>query len=66
MARLHRLSRPRPCAERETTIRQGEQFLIDHVSTYAMDYPKARTFYDAAMEALGYPIQKELLSPMES
>jgi catechol 2,3-dioxygenase-like lactoylglutathione lyase family enzyme len=36
--------------------------MIDHISTYAMDYPKSRTFYDAAMEALGYPIQMEMVT----
>lgn len=33
--------------------------MIDHLSTYALDYAKTRTFYAAVLEVLGYDVQAE-------
>ena len=33
--------------------------MIDHLSTYATDYPATRRFYEAALGALGYTLQSE-------
>ncbi len=34
--------------------------MIDHLSSYAMDYPATRTFYEAALAELGYSVQSEM------
>jgi catechol 2,3-dioxygenase-like lactoylglutathione lyase family enzyme len=31
--------------------------MIDHLSTYAIDYERTRTFYDAVFATLGYTVQ---------
>jgi catechol 2,3-dioxygenase-like lactoylglutathione lyase family enzyme len=33
--------------------------MIDHLSTYATDYPATRAFYGAVFGALGYAVQSE-------
>ena len=33
--------------------------MIDHLSTYAMDYPATKRFYEAALGAIGYTMQSE-------
>jgi catechol 2,3-dioxygenase-like lactoylglutathione lyase family enzyme len=33
--------------------------MIDHLSTYATDYPATRRFYEAALGALGHVLQNE-------
>jgi catechol 2,3-dioxygenase-like lactoylglutathione lyase family enzyme len=34
--------------------------VIDHLSTYAMDFPATRAFYAAALGPLGYSVQFEM------
>lgn len=34
--------------------------MIDHLSSYATDYPATRRFYEAALGALGYAVQTEM------
>ena len=34
--------------------------MIDHLSTYAIDYDRTRVFYDAVFAALGYAVQADL------
>ena len=34
--------------------------MIDHLSTYATDYPRSRAFYDAVLPVLGYPRTTEM------
>jgi catechol 2,3-dioxygenase-like lactoylglutathione lyase family enzyme len=34
--------------------------MIDHISSYATDYPATRAFYQAALAALGYSVQSEM------
>lgn len=34
--------------------------MIDHVSTYAIDFPATRAFYQATLGALGFPLQVEM------
>ncbi len=36
--------------------------MIDHVSTYTMDFPAAKTFYEASLGALGHSIQIEMVA----
>jgi catechol 2,3-dioxygenase-like lactoylglutathione lyase family enzyme len=36
--------------------------VIDHLSTYATDYPATRAFYDACLGALGYTVQTEMVA----
>ncbi len=36
--------------------------MIDHVSHYAHDFAAAKQFFDAALGALGYTVQMELVS----
>ena len=33
--------------------------MIDHMSTYATDFPATKAFYDAAFRPLGYSVQME-------
>ena len=35
--------------------------MIDHMSSYATDFPSTRAFYEAALAALGYPVQFEMV-----
>lgn len=35
--------------------------MIDHVSTYATDFPATRAFYEAALARLGYSVQLEMV-----
>lgn len=35
--------------------------MIDHLSTYTLDFPTTRAFYEAALGALGYAVQAELV-----
>ncbi len=34
--------------------------MIDHLSSYAMDYPATRAFYEAALAEIGYSVQSEM------
>ena len=34
--------------------------MIDHLSTYATDFPATRAFYEAALPRLGYSVQFEM------
>ena len=34
--------------------------MIDHLSTYATDFPATRAFYEAALTRLGYSVQFEM------
>jgi catechol 2,3-dioxygenase-like lactoylglutathione lyase family enzyme len=34
--------------------------MIDHLSTYATDFPATRAFYETALKPLGYSLQMEL------
>ena len=34
--------------------------MIDHLSTYATDFPATRAFYEAALARLGYSVQFEM------
>ena len=34
--------------------------MIDHISTYATDYPATRAFYEGALAPLGYSLQFEM------
>lgn len=36
--------------------------MIDHLSTYATDYPATKRFYDAALGALGYALTTEMVA----
>ena len=36
--------------------------MIDHLSTYATDFPATKRFYDAALGSLGYSIQAEMVA----
>lgn len=36
--------------------------MIDHLSTYATDYAATRAFYEAALDALGYGVQSEMVT----
>jgi len=36
--------------------------MIDHISTYATDYLKTKSFYVAAFSALGYSLQTEFVA----
>lgn len=36
--------------------------MIDHMSTYATDYPQTKQFYEAALAALGYSVQTEFVA----
>ena len=36
--------------------------MIDHLSTYASDFSAAKSFYDAVLPSLGYPIQMEMVT----
>lgn len=36
--------------------------MIDHLSTYAIDYLATRRFYEAAFAALGYSVQMEFVA----
>ncbi len=36
--------------------------MIDHLSTYALDYPATRDFYIAVLGELGYPLQIEMVA----
>lgn len=36
--------------------------MIDHLSTYATDYPATRAFYEAAFAALGFSLQTEFVA----
>lgn len=36
--------------------------MIDHTGTYALDFAKAKRFYDAALGALGYTVQREMVA----
>ncbi len=40
--------------------------MIDHISTYAKDYPASRAFYDAAMKSLGFAFQMEMVASWDS
>jgi catechol 2,3-dioxygenase-like lactoylglutathione lyase family enzyme len=40
--------------------------MIDHLSSYALDYPATRAFYDAAMESLGYALQIEMVTTWDA
>jgi catechol 2,3-dioxygenase-like lactoylglutathione lyase family enzyme len=35
--------------------------MIDHVSTYALDFPKSRAFYETVMQSLGYAVHAEMV-----
>ena len=34
--------------------------MIDHMSTYALDYAATKSFYEAALEPLGFTVQLEM------
>ena len=36
--------------------------MIDHISTYATDFPATRAFYAAALRPLGYALEMELVA----
>lgn len=36
--------------------------MIDHLSTYAINYPKTLAFYQAAFSALGHTLQMEMVA----
>lgn len=36
--------------------------MIDHLSTYATDYPATRAFYEATFSALGFSLQTEFVA----
>lgn len=36
--------------------------MIDHLSTYTMDYEKTKTFYEKAFGPLGYGMQSEFVA----
>lgn len=36
--------------------------MIDHLSTYTTDFPRARQFYSSVLEPLGYPVQAEFVA----
>ncbi len=40
--------------------------MIDHLSSYATDYPKTRDFYLETLSALGYPLVMELIAEWNS
>jgi len=39
--------------------------MIDHLSTYARDYPATRAFYLEALRPLGYAVQHEMALPQD-
>lgn len=36
--------------------------MIDHISTYATDFPATKRFYEAAFEPLGHKVQTEMVT----
>ncbi|MDH2432591.1 VOC family protein [Pokkaliibacter sp. MBI-7] len=40
--------------------------MIDHLSTYASNYPLTKAFYDAAFAALGLSVQMELVTEWDA
>ena len=40
--------------------------MIDHLSSYAIDFPAARSFYLAALAPLGYGIQHEMVASWDT
>lgn len=40
--------------------------MIDHMSTYATDYPATKKFYEAAFAPLGYSLQTEFVAEWNS
>ncbi|GAB1137855.1 MULTISPECIES: VOC family protein [Shewanella] len=40
--------------------------MIDHLSSYATDYPRTRDFYLETLNALGYPLVMELVAEWNS
>lgn len=35
--------------------------MIDHVSSYTLDFPKSRAFYETVMQSLGYAVHAEMV-----
>jgi catechol 2,3-dioxygenase-like lactoylglutathione lyase family enzyme len=46
----------------ERKAERKETKMIDHLSSYTTDFPAARAFYEAALGALGYAIQVEMVA----
>lgn len=40
--------------------------MIDHLSTYTIDFPATKAFYEAAFEPLGYSLQMELVAEWDA
>ena len=40
--------------------------MIDHLSTYATDYPATKAFYEACLGALGYGVQTEMVTSWDA
>jgi catechol 2,3-dioxygenase-like lactoylglutathione lyase family enzyme len=43
-----------------------ERTMIDHLSTYATDFDATRSFYAAALGALGYSVQSEMVASWDT
>ena len=40
--------------------------MIDHLSTYAADYPATKAFYQAALRPLGYGLEHEMVTSWDA
>jgi catechol 2,3-dioxygenase-like lactoylglutathione lyase family enzyme len=40
--------------------------MIDHLSTYATDYPRTKAFYEAALGPLGYGLEHETVASWDA
>ena len=40
--------------------------MIDHISTYALDFPRTRSFYEPVLDALGYHAVSEFVTEWEA
>lgn len=40
--------------------------MIDHMSSYSTDYPAAKSFYEAALSALGYGLNMEMVAEWDA
>ena len=40
--------------------------MIDHLSTYATDFPATRAFYDGTLPVLGYSVQAEFVAEWDT
>ncbi|MEM7409674.1 MAG: VOC family protein [Myxococcota bacterium] len=40
--------------------------MLDHLSTYATDFPRTKTFYEQALAPLGYTLQMEMTAAWDT